>query len=277
MTTTTTTATTTTATAASVPERRVRPIDGIRQSLTLAWRTLAEARHQPYILADYSIQAIAFILLFTFVFGGAIVGDWREYLSFMLPGMLAINMLFYAMYVGQGLNRDLTSGVFDRLRSLPITRWAPLVGRIVADQLKQVWAILLVLGFGMLLGFRLGTGIVGLLGAIVLLLVFALAFSWVAVIAGIVAKDPERVQLYSMNGLFPVVFVSNVFVPVETLPGWLQPVADGNPVSVLTDAVRGLMVTGFDPVATGQSLAWAAGIAAVFAPLAARAYRGLSR
>jgi oleandomycin transport system permease protein len=265
--------TTTTPTVASVPERHVGLADGIRQSLTLAWRTLAEARHQPYILADYSIQAIAFILLFTFVFGGAIVGDWREYLSFMLPGMLAINMLFYAMYVGQGLNRDLTSGVFDRLRSLPITRWAPLVGRIVADQLKQVWAILLVLGFGMLLGFRLGTGIVGLLGAIVLLLVFALAFSWVAVIAGIVAKDPERVQLYSMNGLFPVVFVSNVFVPVETLPGWLQPVADGNPVSVLTDAVRGLMVTGFDPVATGQSLAWAAGIAAVFAPLAVHLFR----
>jgi ABC transporter DrrB family efflux protein len=251
----------------------VSPVEGIRQSLTLAWRTVVQVRHNPWELSDFSIQPIMFVLLFTYVFGGAIAGNVSDYLTFMLPGMIAMNMLFVTLYVGQGLNTDLTKGVFDRLRSLPIARWAPLAGRILADQVKQLWSILLVLGVGMILGFRLGNGVLGLLGAIVLLLVFAAAFSWVAVLVGVLAKDAERVQIFGFTALFPVTFVSNVFVPVETMPGWLQAFVKANPVSVLSDACRGLLLGG--PVGTPviQSLLWAIGIAAVFAPLSVRAFK----
>src|SRR5690606_14124511 len=262
---------------------RVTLRDGLRQSLTLAWRTIVQVRHNPWELSDFSIQPIMFVLLFTFVFGGAIAGDWQAYLQGMLPGMLVMNMLFVTLYVAQGLNTDLTKGVFDRLRSLPIARWAPLAGRIAADQVKQIWSIVLVLVVGLVLGFRLGNGIDGLLGAIVLLLVFALAFSWVAVLIGITAKDPERVQIYGFTTLFPVTMVSNVFVPAQTMPGWLQAFVDVNPVSLLAAATRHLMLgekligtpwyvdSAAGPVLA--SLAWAAGIAVVFAPLSVRAFK----
>lgn len=255
------------------PTPRVGPIEGLRQAMTLAWRTIVQVRHNPWELGDFSIQPIMFVLLFTFVFGGAIAGDWQAYLTFMLPGMLVMNMLFVTMYVAQGLNTDLTKGVFDRLRSLPIARWAPLAGRIAADQVKQLWSIVLVLAAGMVLGFRLENGLAGMLGAIALLLTFALAFSWVSVLVGVLARDPERVQIFGFTALFPVTFVSNVFVPAETMPGWLRVFVDINPVSILADATRGLIHGG--PVAAPvlQSLVWAAVIAAVFAPLSVRALR----
>ncbi|MDB1086954.1 ABC transporter permease [Streptomyces sp. ACA25] len=252
---------------------RVGLATGIRQSMTLAWRTVVQVRHNPWELSDFSIQPIMFVLLFTYVFGGAIMGSVNDYLTFMLPGMLVMNMLFVTLYVGQGLNTDLTKGVFDRLRSLPIARWAPLAGRIAADQVKQLWSIVLVLGVGMILGFRIGTDLLGLLAAFALLLVFALAFSWVAVLVGVLAKDAERVQIFGFTALFPVTFVSNVFVPAETMPGWLEAFVDVNPVSLLADACRGLMLGG--PVAAPviQSLLWAGAIAAVFAPLSVRAFK----
>ena len=255
------------------PQARVTPVQGVRQSLTLAWRTIVQVRHNPWELGDFSIQPIMFVLLFTFMFGGAIMGDWRAYLTFMLPGMIVMNMLFVSLYVGQGLNTDLTKGVFDRLRSLPLARWAPLAGRILADQVKQAWSIVLVLGVGMILGFRIGTSIAGLLAAVALLLVFALAFSWVAVVVGLLAPDPERVQIYGMTVLFPLTFVSNVFVPVRTLPGWLRELVGVNPVSVLADASRGLMVTGVQAGPIVVSLIWAVVITAVFAPLAAWVFK----
>src|SRR5690606_8225705 len=168
---------------------------------------------------------------------------------------------------------DLTKGVFDRFRSLPIARWAPLAGRIAADQVKQIWSILLVLAVGLVLGFRLDGGVLGLLGATLLLLAFALAFSWVSVLIGLVAKDPERVQIFGFTTIFPLTMVSNVFVATETMPGWLQAFVKVNPVSILADATRGLIHGG--PVATPvlQSLAWAAVIAAVFAPVSVRAFK----
>src|SRR5919108_701588 len=188
-----------------------------------------------------------FVLLFTYVFGGAIAGSPGRYLTFALPGIIVMNMLFVTMYVGLGLNTDLTKGVFDRLRSLPVARWAPLAGRITADLVKQAWSIALLLVVGTILGFRIGTSALALLGAVGLLLVFALAFSWVSVLIGMLAKDPEKVQLFGFTALFPITFVSNVFVPVKTMPGWLQAFVAANPVTILADATRGLMVGG--PVA----------------------------
>ncbi|MCI0689487.1 MAG: ABC transporter permease [Sporichthyaceae bacterium] len=247
---------------------RVSPIEGLRQTLTLAWRTIVQVRHNPFELLDYSIQPIMFVLLFTYVFGGAISGTPGDYLTFALPGILVMNTLFVTLYVGMGLNTDLTKGVFDRLRSLPIARWAPLAGRIGADLLKQTWSIALLLGVGAALGFRLGTNWFGLIGAFGLLLFFALAFSWVSVLVGVTAKDPEHVQVFGFTALFPLTFVSNVFVPADTMPGWLQAFVDVNPITILADATRGLLVGG--PVAwpVAQSLLWLLGIIAVFAPLA---------
>jgi oleandomycin transport system permease protein len=254
-------------------EPRVTVGDGLRQTLTLAWRTIVQVRHNPWELGDYSIQPIMFVLLFTYVFGGAIAGSTGDYLTFALPGIIVMNMLFVTMYVGTGLNTDLTKGVFDRLRSLPIARWAPLAGRILADQVKQAWSIFLLLVVGMILGFRIGTNPAGLLAAVALLLTFALAFSWVSVLVGVLAKDPERVQLFGFTALFPVTFVSNVFVRTDTMPGWLQAWVKLNPVTHLADAARGLMVGGPAADSVVWSLVWAAAIVAVFAPLSVYALK----
>jgi oleandomycin transport system permease protein len=262
-----------TAPAARELSPRVRPWEGIQQTATLAWRTIVQVRHNPWELGDYSIQPIMFVLLFTYVFGGAIAGDTGDYLTFALPGIIVMNMLFVTMYVGTGLNTDLTKGVFDRLRSLPIARWAPMAGRIIADQAKQAWSIFLLLAVGMILGFRIGTNPLSLLAAVVLLLVFALAFSWVSVLVGLLAKDPEHVQLFGFTALFPVTFVSNVFVPVETMPGWLQSFVNVNPVTHVADATRALMTGGPAAEAVTWTLIWAAVIVAVFAPLSVWAFK----
>ncbi|HEV7452661.1 MAG TPA: ABC transporter permease [Pseudonocardiaceae bacterium] len=256
-----------TAPAARELTSRVSPVEGLRQTMTLAWRTLVQVRHNPWELADFSIQPIMFVLLFTYVFGGAISKSPGEYLTLTLPGIIVMNMFFVTMYVGMGLNTDLTKGVFDRLRSLPIARWAPLTGRIGANLVKQAWSIALLLGIGVVLGFRTGTSTVDVLAAVALILVFALAFSWVSVLVGVLAKDPEKVQLFGMTTLFPITFVSNVFVPTNTMPGWLQAFVNVNPVTLLADASRGLLVGG--PVAGPVlgSLLWTAVILAVFAPL----------
>src|SRR5690606_7127353 len=268
------TATATTAAPAVRPVTpRVTVPEGLRQTLTLAWRALVQIRHNPYELLDMSIQPIMFVLLFTYVFGGAVAGSTGSYLTYALPGIIVMNMLFVTMYVGLGLNTDLTKGVFDRLRSLPIARWAPLAGRIMADLVKQAWSIVLLLVVGFILGFRLGTNVWGLLGMAALLLAFALAFSWISVLVGVVAKDPEKVQVFGFTALFPVTFVSNVFVPVESMPGWLQPVVNANPTSVLADAARGMTIGG--PVARPllYSVLWAMGIVLVFAPLAVARFK----
>lgn len=267
------TAATTTAPAARPITPHVTVPEGLRQTMTLAWRTLVQIRHNPFELLDMSIQPIMFVLLFTYVFGGAVAGSSGAYLSYALPGIIVMNMLFVTMYVGLGLNTDLTKGVFDRLRSLPLARWAPLAGRIMADMVKQAWSIVLLLVVGFILGFRVGTNIWGVLGMVALLIVFALAFSWISVLVGVLAKDPEKVQVFGFTALFPITFVSNVFVQTDTMPGWLQPAVRANPTSVLADAARGMIVGG--PVARPVlwSLLWAVGIAAVFAPLAVARFK----
>ncbi|MEU6428279.1 ABC transporter permease [Microbispora sp. NPDC046973] len=245
----------------------------LSHTMTLAWRSLVQIKHNPMELLDLSVQPIMFLLLFTYVFGGAIAGSTGDYLQFALPGLVAQNMLFASMTTAVGLSTDIGKGVFDRLRSLPIARFAPLAGRIVADTLKQVWAFALFLGLGMVLGFRVHTGVAGVLGALALLLTFALAMSWTAVLVGVTASSQEKVQIMMFSLMMPITFTSNAFVATDTMPSWLQRWVEVNPVSHLADAVRGLL--GGGPVApdTTVSLLWAAGIAVVFAPLAVRAFR----
>jgi oleandomycin transport system permease protein len=260
-------------TAAVALSPRVRPVEGLSQSLSLSWRTLVQIKHNPMELIDFSLQPIMFLLLFTYVFGGAVKGSPGDYLTFALPGLIVQNALFGTLNTGVGLCTDLTKGVFDRLRALPIARWAPLTGRIVADMVKQAWAMALLLGLGAIMGFRVGTSVGGVLGAFGLLLVLVLAFSWISVLVGVLVSEPERVMVFGFAVMFPLTFVSNVFVPAETMPGWLQAWVHVNPVTIVANALRGLLVSG--PVATPvtQALLWAVGIMVVFCPLAVRAFR----
>jgi oleandomycin transport system permease protein len=254
-------------------EPRVSPVVAVRNTATLAWRTLVQIKHNPFELLDFSVQPIMFLVLFTYVFGGAIAGSTAEYLTFGLPGIIVQNLLFATLNTGVGLNTDISKGVFDRLRSLPISRWSPLAGRIVADMIKQAWAFGLLLGVGMLLGFRVGTGPLAVLGALGLLLVFGFAASWMSVLVAMLVSEPEKVQIFGFVLLFPLTFASNAFAPTESMPGWLQAWVRVNPVSILADATRGLLTSG--PIATPvtQSLIWAAILLVVFAPISVWAFR----
>jgi len=230
-----------TAAPALAPARRVGLLTGVRHALTLAWRSLVQIKHNPMELLDLSIQPVMFLLLFTFVFGGAISGSPGDYLQFALPGIIVQNAIFATMTTGFGLNMDLTKGVFDRLRSLPIARWAPLGGRILADTTKQAWSMALLVGVGALLGFRLQNGLSGLLGAFALLLAFSLAAAWISVLVGVSVGEPEKVQIFGFMVIFPLTFTSNAFVPTETMPGPVRAFAEHQPVTSIVDAIRGLL------------------------------------
>ncbi|MEV4382151.1 ABC transporter permease [Streptosporangium sp. NPDC049644] len=265
--------TTLTTTIPQMAAKRVTPLATLQQTMTLAWRSLVQIKHNPWELLDLSIQPIMFLLLFTYVFGGAISGSTGDYLQFALPGLLVQNALFYTLSTAIGLNTDITKGVFDRLRSLPIARTAPLSGRIIADTVKQMWAFALLIGFGMVLGFRVTTSFFGLLGALALLVVVALAMSWMSVLIGLKASSPEKVQMIAFSTMMPLTFTSSALVPSATFPSWLKTWSDLNPVTHLADAIRGLLIGGDVTRAALFSLLWAAGFAVIFAPLAIRAFR----
>jgi oleandomycin transport system permease protein len=267
-----TTTTTTNRPAVSLATR-VGPLAALRHALTIAWRSLVQIRHNPMELADLSVQPLMFVLLFAYVFGGAMAGSPKAYLQFGLAGIICQNALFLTMNTGMALNTDITKGVFDRFRSLPIARSAPLLGRIAADVVRQVWSVAILLGVGLVLGFRLGTNPVSALGAVALLVAFVLAFSWLPVLVGMLVDQPEKVMMLGFVVVFPMTFASSAFVPVATMPGWLQAWVKVNPTSLLVDAVRGLLVGGKVAAPALGALAWAAAIAVVFAPLALRAFR----
>jgi oleandomycin transport system permease protein len=260
-----------TAPAAVLP-RRVSPIDGLRHTLTLTWRVLVQLKHNPMELTDISFQPIMFVLLFTYVFGGQMAGSPQEYVQYMLAGIMVQNALFATLNTGMGLNVDITKGVFDRLRSLPIAQSAPLASRILSDSVKQAWSIVLILSVGMLIGFRPTTAL-GVVEAFALVLIFTLAFAWVAVLIGLIASEPEKVMIFGFTTVFPLSFTSTAFVKVETMPGWLQAWVKINPVSNLADATRGMLVGGPILSPAVKSLLWAAAIMAVAAPLAVRVLR----
>jgi ABC-2 type transporter len=178
--------------SATVLQDRVGPLDAVRHTLTLAWRSLVQIRHNPMELADLSLQPLMFVALFAYVFGGAIAGSPKAFLQFGLAGIITQNARFLTMNTGVALNTDITKGVFDRFRSLPIARSAPLAGRIVADVVRQVWSVAILVTVGMLLGFRIQTGPVSALAALVLLLVFTLAFSWLPVLVPCWSTSPRR-------------------------------------------------------------------------------------
>jgi len=259
--------------AAAAPSTRVRPAQALRNTLTIAWRNLVAIKHSPMELVDLSVQPLMFVLLFSYVFGGAMAGSPAAYLEFGLAGIIVQNAMFLTMNTAMGLNTDIAKGVFDRFRSLPIARSAPLAGRIAADVVRQLWSVAILLGVGYLIGFRIHTGVVETLAAVGLLLVFVVAFSWLPVLVSVLVDSPEKVQVFAFVLIFPLTFASGAFVQVATMPGWMQAWVKVNPVTSLSDALRALLVGGTAAGPVLQTLAWAAAIVAVFAPLTLRAFR----
>jgi ABC transporter DrrB family efflux protein len=256
------------------PVPRIGPLTALRNTFTLTWRSVLKIRTNMEDVVGLSLQPIMFLLLFTYVFGGALAGGTHAYLQFALPGLLVMTVVFATLGTGLMLNQDITGGVFDRFRSLPIARSAPLAGAVLGDMVRYMISIAITLGFGMILGFRIETSPLSAIGSCLLLLTFALAMCWVSALIGMLVKTPQGVQMFGFLAMFPLVFGSNLLVSAQTMPGWLQAFVRVNPMTDLTSAERGLL-TGSGPVATPalHSLLWALGIFLVFAPLAVRAYR----
>ncbi|WP_089157941.1 ABC transporter permease [Micromonospora sp. NBS 11-29] len=270
---------TTTTRAAATPTRTAppragsRPFGLARHSLALAGRSLIKTLRTPEQLLDVTLQPIIFVLIFVYLLGGAISGSQHAYLEFLLPAIMVQTVLFASIATGVSLNTDIEKGVFDRFRSLPIARSAPLVGSVVGDLVRFVVSIVVLFAFGYALGFRIGTDVLSTLAACLLTIAFAFAVSWIGVLLGVVMRSPSAVQGTAFLVLFPLTFGTNMMVPTDTLPGWLQWWVGVNPVADVMSATRGLVVGG--PVAgpVTRSLLWTVGLIAVFAPLAVRAYR----
>ena len=260
--------------AAPAPPRARPLIPGVlRHSATLAWRGVVKTIHSTEALLDVTLQPVIFLLLFVYVFGGAIAGDTSTYLQYALPGVLVQTVVFASAGTGTGLADDLKTGIFDRFRSLPISRTAPLLGAIGADLVRYLTSGVIMLVFGVLLGFRIGTGVLAVLAALGLVTLFAFALCWVFTALAMVVREPRSVQGIGALVILPLTFGSNVFVPAATLPGWLQAFVEINPVSKVADAARGLLTGG--PVAGSvvATLVGAAVLVAVFGPLAVALYR----
>jgi oleandomycin transport system permease protein len=258
---------------APTSEAEAKPLGLIRHSVTLAGRSILKIKRSPEQLIDVTLQPIIFTVLFVYLFGGAIAGTQHDYLQFVLPALMVQTVLFASLSIGVNLNTDIKKGVFDRFRSLPIPRSAPLVGAVLGDIVRFVTSIVVLIGFGYVIGFRIGTDPFQALLACLLVLGFALSLSWVAVLIGMLVREPGTVQGVGFLLMFPLTFGSSMFVPVNTMPGWLQAWVNVNPVTHLVEAARGLMVGGEVAWPVTQSLLWMVGITVVFAPLAVRAYR----
>jgi len=245
----------------------------LRHSVALARRSLIKTVRTPEALIDVTLQPVIFLMLFTYIFGGALAGgDRHTYLQFLLPGLLAQSLAMGGIALGQNLNADIEKGVFDRFRSLPVARSAPLVGAVAADIVRYLTVCVVMLGFGTIMGFRAENGFLPALAAVALSIGFGLSFCWISVWVGMLVRTSGAVQGVMFLLIFPLSFGSNVFVATDTLPGWLQAFVHINPITPLVNTIRGLLVSG--PVAgpLWQTLAWMAGLLVVFVPLALRAY-----
>jgi len=245
----------------------------VRHATALARRSLIKTMRTPEALLDVTLQPVIFLLLFTYLFGGAISGGDRDgYLQFLLPGMLAQSLAMGGIALGQNLNADIEKGVFDRFRSLPVARSAPLVGAVAADFIRYLTVCVVMLTFGMIMGFRVETGFLPAVAAVALSIGFGLCFCWISVWVGMLVRTSGAVQGVMFLLIFPLSFGSNVFVATDTLPGWLQAFVHVNPITPLVATIRGLLIGG--PVAghLAVTLAFMGGLLVVFVPLALRAY-----
>jgi ABC-2 type transport system permease protein len=245
----------------------------VSTALTFGWRGMLKVKHVPEQLLDVTITPVMFVLMFTYLFGGAIAGSTGEYLDYILPGILVMSVLFTTVYSGIAVNTDLTKGVVDRFRSLPIWRPSPLVGSLLGDSVRYLVAGTVIIVLGVALGFRPGAGVGGVLAALGLVIVFSFGLSWVFTTIGLLMRSPNAVMNAGFMGIFPLTFLSNVFVDPDTLPAGLEAFVNANPISILATASRGLMEGNAEASDILIVLAVAAGLTAVFAPLTMRLYR----
>ncbi len=244
----------------------------MRNSFTMAYRGVLKIKRTPEQLFDVTLQPIIFTVMFTYIFGGAISGDVKSYLPVIIPGILVQTVISTSIVTGVQLREDMNKGVFDRFKSLPIARIAPLAGALMADTIRYAIATVLTFVMGYLMGYRPEGGIGYVILAGLLVIVCSWAISWIFAFFGVIARSASSVQGISMLVLFPLTFLSNAFVPVDTMPDWLQWFANVNPVSHLVSAVRDLTNSGTIGSDFVISLLGAAVIVAIFAPLTVKAY-----
>ncbi|WP_423461916.1 ABC transporter permease [Promicromonospora sp. MS192] len=264
--------TTTLRDAVALTDRPPRP-SALSTTLTFGWRALLKIKHVPEQLFDVLVSPVIFTLMFTYLFGGALAGSTQAYVQFLLPGILVQTILFVTIYTGYTLNNDISKGVFDRFRSLPIWRPSPVVGALLGDTVRYTIAAVITIALGLLLGFRPGGGVLGVVLEVVLLLVFAFALSWSFIILGLLVRSPNAVMGISMLVLMPLTFASNVFVDPATMPSGLRAFVEVNPVSHLVTAERGLMAGDPDGTEILWVLAASVVLTAVLGPIAMRIYR----
>ncbi|MEV6275127.1 ABC transporter permease [Nocardia sp. NPDC051832] len=242
-------------------------------ALAFVWRAVLRIKHVPDQLSDVTVFPLLMLVMFTYLFGGALAGSTGAYLQTVLPGILVMTVTMTTQSTAVALNADITKGVFDRFRSLPIWQPAPLVGALLADLARYAIAATVIVGAGALLGFRPAAGVPGLLAGVGLVLVFAWCLSWVWTTLGLLARTPESVMFLAILVTFPMTFVSNVFVDPGTLPGWLQAFVGVNPITHLVTAVRGLMHGQPAAADIGWVLLTCTVLVAVFGPVTMRLYR----
>ncbi|MEU8418929.1 ABC transporter permease [Amycolatopsis japonica] len=258
--------------AVLIAKNRPQRPSALSASITFGWRAMLKIKHVPEQLFDVTAFPIMMTLMFTYLFGGALSGSPTEYLQFVLPGIMASSILMITMYTGISVNTDIEKGVFDRFRTLPIWRPSAMVGYLLGDMLRYLIASVVILGVGLIMGFRPAGGVGGVAAAILLLLAFSFAFSWIWTMFGLLLRSEKSVMGVSMMVLFPLTFLSNIYVNPETMPGWLQAFVEVNPVTHVVAAVRSMMDGNWD----GGEITWVlvagAIILAVFGTLTMRLY-----
>jgi ABC-2 type transport system permease protein len=257
---------------ALVATERPAPASRLEAAVAFGWRGMLKVKHVPEQLLDVTITPVMFVLLFTFLFGGAIEGSTSEYLQFILPGVLVVAVVFTTVYSGIAINTDLTKGVVDRFRSLPIWRPAPLLGALLGDCVRYLVAATVIVTLGFILGYGAAGGALGVLAAVGLVIAFSFGLSWVFTTMGLLMRSPNAVMNAGFMSIFPITFLSNVYVEPETLPSGLEAFVDANPISFLVNACRGLMEGGAAGSDIAVSLGTAALLTAIFAPLTVRLY-----
>ena len=256
-----------------VTEKRSRLAWTLADGIAVTWRNLISYTRIPDAMFFSSIQPVMFILLFRYVFGGAINVPGVRYVDFLMPGIFVQTIAFGSIGTAVGLADDMNKGLIERFRSLPMARSAVLVGRTTADLFRNVWVIALMTGVGYAVGFRVQTNLVGYLAGVGILLLFAYAIAWGFATIGLMASSGETAQLMVFPVLMPLTFASSAFVPVLSMPGWLQAFARNQPVTVVVDATRALMLGGETTELVVKAVAWSIGLMAILAPIAVARYR----
>ena len=255
-------------------EARVHPGSVVGDALTMTWRNLLRLTRNPELIVFSTVQPIIFVLMFRYVFGGAInVGGGIPYVDFLMAGVWVQSVTFGALNTGVGLAEDLQSGWIERFRSLPMARSAVLVGRTTADLVRNVFVVIVMTAVGFMVGFNYHTSALALVGALAIVLLFSYALSWLSALLGLLAPNAETAQAAFFPIVAVLVFASAAFVPVKTMPGWLQAFANHQPVTAVINAVRVLTLGGPTAGKVVSALLWIAAIIAVFAPLSIRRYR----